>query len=400
MARLLKDWLDSFLEYTENSEPPRSFRLWTGISVVAAVLQRKCHLPFGGNDAYPNLYIVLVGPPGSRKGTAMGYGYDLLNDLGIKLAAEATTREALIRSLRRSTTSSLDANGNLLMHSSLTVFSQELTVFLGYSNIQLMTDLCDWYDCRKRWTYDTKNMGTDEILGVWVNIEGATTPDLLQTTMPKDAVGAGLGSRIIFVYEPRKAKVVHYENLKQTKRELDLARELLVDLEQIYMMAGSFQTTQPFLDLMHEWREEHEAHPPFDDARLIYYNERRPMTVLKLSMIMNASRSEHMILDEEDLVKAVKILEMAEKKMPKAFSGVGKTRLVDVLTKIWSYIAYTKKVKLSLLAERFHYDADKRELAGIIETLKMMKIITFVYEGDDPLIIYKGTKEQEEKHGI
>lgn len=367
---------------------------------MAAVLQRKCRLPFGVSDAYPNLYIVLVGPPGSRKGTAMGFGYDLLNDLGIKLAAEATTREALIRSLRRSTTSSLDASGNLCMHSSLTVFSQELTVFLGYSNIQLMTDLCDWYDCRKRWVYDTKNMGTDEILGVWVNIIGATTPDLLQTTMPKDAVGAGLTSRMILVYEPRKEKVVHYDKMTRTKEEIELGKVLLGDLEQIFMMTGAFQATKPFEELMREWRDEHEAHPPFEDSRLIYYNERRPMTVLKLAMIMNAARSDHMILDEQDLVKAIKVLMAAEQRMPKAFSGVGKTRLVDVLTKIWSFIAVQRKVKLSMLAEKFHYDADKRELAGIIETLKMMRIIALVYEGDDPIILYKGTKEQEEKHGI
>jgi hypothetical protein len=107
-----------------------------------------------------------------------------------------------------------------------------------------------------------------------------------------------------------------------------------------------------------------------------------------------------MVIEEQDLVKAIKLLTSVEKNMPKAFSGIGKTRLVDVLTKVWSYIAYTKNVKLSLLAEKFHYDADKRELAGIIETLKMMRVISIDYVGDDPLIVYRGTKEQEDRHGI
>jgi len=82
------------------------------------------------------------------------------------MAAEATTREALIRALKEAGGTSVGdmvvgdgAISQLYLHCSLTVYSQELTVFLGYNNMQLMSDLCDWYDCRESWTYRTKNMG-------------------------------------------------------------------------------------------------------------------------------------------------------------------------------------------------------------------------------------------------
>ena len=61
--RILDSWIDNYLIYTDNSEPPRMFRLWSAISVIAAVLQRKCKLPWGTLTFYPNLYTVLVGPP-------------------------------------------------------------------------------------------------------------------------------------------------------------------------------------------------------------------------------------------------------------------------------------------------------------------------------------------------
>ena len=62
MARKLNDWIDSYLEYTKNSEPPDLYKEWVAVSVVASILQRKCSLPWGDITFYPNMYIILVGP--------------------------------------------------------------------------------------------------------------------------------------------------------------------------------------------------------------------------------------------------------------------------------------------------------------------------------------------------
>ena len=102
MTRHLDDWLEGYVKFTSNSEPPELFHIWTALSVLAASLQRKCSLPWGTLTFYPNLYVVLIAPSGkARKGTAMGPGMDLLEDLGIKMAAESTTRESLIRELKK-----------------------------------------------------------------------------------------------------------------------------------------------------------------------------------------------------------------------------------------------------------------------------------------------------------
>ena len=169
------------MEYTHNSEPPTQFREWAAIATVAAALQRKCVLQWGELERfYPNLYVVLIGPSGSRKGTAMRPALELLQELGIKMASEAITREALIRELKQANANQPDLKtGTMHLHASLTIFSPELTVFLGYQNKQLMSDLTDWYDCRDRWTYRTKGAGVDEIIGVWINLFGGTTPELI-----------------------------------------------------------------------------------------------------------------------------------------------------------------------------------------------------------------------------
>jgi len=132
-SRNLEDWIDGFMEFTENTvESPYLYRLWTAISCIASVLQRKVSMDWGHSPIYPNMYIVLIGPSGkARKGTAMRPGLSLLYDIGLNVAADSVTRERLIRDLRESNFASVDSEGKHIMHSSLTIVNEELTVFLG-----------------------------------------------------------------------------------------------------------------------------------------------------------------------------------------------------------------------------------------------------------------------------
>lgn len=396
MARQLTDWLTEYMKFTENSEPPDSFRLWTGISVIAASLKRKCSLQWGSSPLFPNMYIILVGPSGCRKGTAMGPGYNMLRKLGIKMAAEATTREALIKTVKESTDVVAASDGSAVYnHCSLTVFSQELTVFLGYNNMQLMADLCDWFDCRDLWIYRTKNSGTDEIIGVWVNLMGATTPDLLASTLPRDAIGGGLTARMIMIYAARKGKIIAVPH--QTEAEKRLGETLQNDLEKISMLSGEFKISDDFLDVYIPWYVEQNHNPPIDDTRFTGYVERRGMHVLKLSMICSASRDDSMTINAKDLSRAIKMLEDVEKNMPYIFQGVGKSNTGDILTGVMRHCMTKGSCTLSDLLNMFYQDADRRIMIGILQTLEGMKTVSLMETPNDLLITYIGKKE--EVHG-
>ena len=380
MPRLVNDWIESYLELTHNSEPPVIFREWVATSVLASCLQRKCYLPWGSLTFYPNLYVVLVAPAGAaRKGTAMGPGMDFLTEpgLNVRLAAEAITREALIRELKTASDNAIDPNtGQMMFHASLTIFSQELTVFLGYNNVQLMSDLADWFDCRKKWTYRTKWSGSDEIEGVWVNLIGATTPKLIQSAMPLDAIGLGLTSRMIFIYEEKKGKIVPDPFL--TRRELDLRTQLVTDLTHVSQLQGPFKVTGEFVSLWTEWYLAQEDKPPFQDDRFAGYFERRPTHVMKLSMIFNASRTSSMTITDLDLQRAIHFLTEAEKKMPLTFSGLGKSSQAEVLSRCMAVIGNKKEVAYDELMYMFRNDVTKWDLDRVLESLCAMKYCTYI----------------------
>lgn len=387
-SRLCKDWIQSYMEFTQRSEPPKMYHAWTAISVIAACMRRKVKLEWGTIHVYPNLYIVLVGPPGRcRKGTAMGVGESFLKELGIKLSSSSITREALIHQLKTSSDTHIDANGRMFLHSSLTIFSKELTVFLGYNNLQLMMDLTDWFDCADQWEYRTKNMGTDDISGVWVNLIGATTPALLNTTLPPDAIGGGLTSRMIFVYENNKDHTELAPFL--TPEEKELGTRLLIDLEQISMMQGSFQCSDSFIETYTTWYNEADnSPPPFDDHRFAPYFERKPTHLWKLSMIMNASRCGDMVLTKEDFENALSILNRTERNMPYTFAGYGKNKEADVLNRVMVIIGSKKEISLAELQRMVYLDADARTLEAVTRTLMEMNYCTNTVRGSATFLTY------------
>lgn len=390
------------MRYSENSEPPYLYRRWVAVSVIASCLQRVCKLEMGHVVDYPNFYIVLVGPAGRcRKGTAMGMGRLFLDKLGITLAAEATTREALIRALRRCGEMQMsDGTRGPREHASLTVYSQELTVFLGYGNMQLMVDLADWFDCRDRWKYETKSQGIDDIIGVWVNLIGATTPEQVQDALPQNAVGIGLTSRIIFVYENKRMPVaLPYER----QWELDLKEDLITDLNDIYTMHGNFTLDEEMLSFWEDWYPKQLHYKPFDDSRFYPYFERRTTHIKKLAMIMSVSRGRDFKVTMKDFNRAIEMLSSTEKKMSMALGGLGKSELAEVTHRVMGKIAYCKEIWFEELLGAFYRDVSKEELHKILSTLCSIvdpstgsKFCTRAFVGGRQKITYR---KEEKKDG-
>lgn len=371
--RILGDWLESYMEYTNESEPPDSYRLWSGISTIAAVLRRKVFLLWHA-PIYPNMYIVLIGPPGRcRKGTAMGQAQPFLRELGIRLSSNSITREALIRELQEAKATDHDEEGIPIYHASLTVFSKELTVFLGYKNNVLMSDLTDWYDCDDHWIYKTKTQGEDHIIGVWLNLVGATTPELIRSSLPEDMVGSGLASRCIFVYEENKGKIVVDPFI--TQKHTALQQKLISDLWRISSLSGQFRVTEDFIERWCGWYPVQDRETDFHDPRFAGYLERRPTHLLKLSTILSASRSDDKLVSSYDFDRALRILKQVEVKMPYTFQGMGRNPQADLLMKILVFLEARKEVTHAELLQRFYNDADDRTLNLILDTLVNMKYV-------------------------
>lgn len=374
LDRDLPDWLTAWSTFMSNSEAPAIYSKWVAVSMIAAALERKVYLQWD-KRIYPNFYIVLVGPAGrSRKGTAMSPGREILDEIDICIAADATTREKLIRRLNEASDTFPAADGKIYSYAALTIFSEELTVFLSYQQHELMQNLADWYDCKNRWKYETKHQGVDDIIGVWVNLLGATTPELLQSALPAESFGGGLNSRIIYVYADQKEKLVIFPFERENQEELKAS--LIRDLQAIHVAAGEYKPDKSYLASWKAWYPKQHDHPlERKSSNMSGYVSRRPTHMHKLSIVMSASRSNDLVLTKHDFDRALVLLEETERRMFDTFAGVGKSRLSSVVQDVVEYIRLHKEATYSDIQRRFYCDASDDEMTTVLATLERAKLI-------------------------
>jgi len=377
--RQLPDWLDGFLEYTKRVESPEPLRLWTGISTIAAVMQRKCAITYGEETWFPNMYIVLIAPAAQvRKSTIMRRAKELLEAIGqVNISPNAVTKQRLIRLVKQSKTEDFDpTTGEAVAEQCpMTIFSGELTVFLGYQDKEFMTMLADWYDCDTNWRYETKHpvggSNIDSIHNIWINLAGATTPQLFLTAVPREFVGGGLASRMIFVYEEQG--ILIKGNIPRNK---ELKQLLINDLQRMRLIKGMFKTTKGFDKVWEKFREDAHKSPPFRGNPMFdAYVSRRAAHIAKLSMILHASYSDTTLVDDKDINKAITILKKAETKMHYVFGGVGESPQAALIYKVQRIIAKKGVITIGELQKHLVYDCDNWRLDKILEVLITSRFI-------------------------
>lgn len=405
MSRELSNWLDYYLEYTSNTESPTSYHTWCGLSTVAGALQRKVYLRWGlGQVIYPNLYVVLIGPSGkTRKGVALGIAKDLLKQVpGVTVAPESSSgKQSTILVMKRA---GLDFNdpsdGKIKRHCSITAFSEELSVFLGQGDIAYLSSLTDWYDSKDDWEYETVGRGKDSLKGVCLNLVGGTAPDWIQSMIPHEAVGGGFTSRVIFIVEERKGKIVPEPTM--TERERALQGMLLNDLERISKLTGEITMHERAKDAYVQWyiAQSESRTPAVDDPRFAGYNERRATHIKKLMLVCCAARTDSLIIGEEDFHRALILLEKAEEKMGRTFGGFGKSRDSDVTETVKDYIEKVGITTRKQVLQRFYRDVDARTLSNIEDTLRQMGFMSVKLLPNDPNDkVYRHSSVPEIKKG-
>lgn len=383
MARELQDWLEAYLTYTDNSESPLSYHTWCGLSVIAGALQRRIYLKWGlGQVIYPNLYVVLIGPSGrTRKGVALGIAKDFLKQIKtISIAPESSSgRQAMILAMKRSFINFQDpTDGKVKFHCAITAFSEELSVFLGQGDIAYLSNLTDWYDSKDDWEYETVGRGKDTLQGLCLNLMGGTAPDWIQSMIPPEAVGGGFTSRVIFVVEERKRKIVPEHFVTDAEKELQ--GKLVRDLERISKLAGAVEFTDEGKKLYTDWYIQQDTElslgrPVIDDTRFAGYCERRATHIRKLMMLCSASRGDDLTIRAEDFHRAKGLLEAVEVKMGKTFGGFGKARNSDVAELIKDYIQKMGITTRKSLMQKFYRDIDPMGMSVVEQSLREMGVI-------------------------
>lgn len=379
MARQLRDWLSSFVSYTDHMEAPKLMRTWAGISSIASCLRKKVWIDQDQFIWTPSLYIVFVGPPGVvTKSTTTDMGSNLLRQVpGIKFGPNSITWQALATAFAAAGEMFEWPIGSGDWHdmSAITLVSRELGSLLNPKDGDLVNIFIELYDGSKIYEKVTKMSGNDTIASPWINMEGATTPSWIAENVPKSALGGGLISRIIFVYGDEKEKMVSYpaEMLRDPKvkaAHLDIQKALVHDLEWISMnLVGPYELTKDAIKWGTVWYETlwTGAKEHYSDDKLMGYIARKQTHLHKIAMVMAASYKDDLVITLEDLQLADSVLTSVEGCLDKVFSQIGRTEQSVQAEKFIALINQKGKVYYDEAYRTVHtHFPDFRDFEGVL----------------------------------
>ncbi|KKL23011.1 hypothetical protein LCGC14_2429680, partial [marine sediment metagenome] len=322
---------------------------------------------------------------------AMKPGIKFLRKLGINLAPKNATREKLISVLEETGADSIMKDKSINRHCSLSIIAPELTVFIGYDNREFLMTLTDWYDCDDNWEYLTKTQGSNIMENIWVNLLGATTPNSIQNSLPTEAIGGGLASRIIFVYEKDKGQTVAdpRRSITDLAEEESLRGSLLVDLGGIHALKGEYIFTDEAMDLWIDWYTNMDRDNPDLGDIFDGYLSRRQTHARKLAMIMSASRGSSMSIEKKDFERGLDLLRRTEKNMPLVFLGMGGARNAVLRMHLLAYVSKRGKVLLSdVYSDLLGYIESTKHLTDVLNMMEKDKSVKMVRQGNEAYLVY------------
>jgi Protein of unknown function (DUF3987) len=344
-ARKCPDWIESFQALTSDIPSPEPFRLWSAISIIAGALQRRAWISTAHSLVYPNLYVLLVSPPGVGKSQAISRAGEFWVAADtIHVAPDSVTRASLIDCLEGASTKAILPDGTFQQYHSLTVPASEFGVLVPAHDLEFLNTLNHIYDNPKYYRENRRSRNKQvDIPFPMLNILGGTQPAYLASLLPEQAWGMGFTSRLIMVYSAEMIR----PNLFDLKEYDDkLQKRMGDDLKTIGQLYGKFAFDPDAQRHVEEWAGA--GLPPIPThGRLQNYNSRRLLHFLKLCMVSSVSHSNDLRITMEDLSRAKDWLLDAEYKMPDIFrdmAGKSDKQVMDDLHDfMWRMYARDKK---------------------------------------------------------
>lgn len=311
--RKLSSWIESFSDHVGKfAGSPEVFRIWGGISVIAATLERKVWIDTG-KPLYPNLYTILVGPSGTGKTRVIDEASAVIREADSTfLSPSSLTKASLVDALNENHRKYVAGIGEVYEYNSMFVAVDEFSVLMHERNTEMVAALTKFYD--NNFYEETRRTSKLHIAVDQPNLNllCGSTPTNLMYIMPQAAWTQGLTGRTVMVYSKEITDRDMFENEK-----VELPPSLVADLKLIAEVSGRLAISTSYKDCYRDWAKTYRTsgpqHPLLED-----YNARRSALMLKLGMIAAVDRKS-MQLEQGDFATSLDWLLDAELNMTNIF---------------------------------------------------------------------------------
>jgi energy-coupling factor transporter ATP-binding protein EcfA2 len=366
MSRVLKKaFHESFIDcVSPHTDIPDTFIIWSALSLVGAALKNNVYFQIGTYTLYPNMFIVLVGPPGVGKGASMSILEQMIIDTKpnqvVNMLSDRITAERIIERISDGwSTAPQLKNMQLVLgkndHNCL-LFSSEIRVLLGASD--WMLEFLEEAWSKTTYEYQTKNKGNVAIDNMCCSLLAASVPDFLRNVNREAhmVITGGFSSRCLFIYAENPSKDLPFpEPLKKNLKSKALYDNLVLDLQEIGTLRGEFVIdTGARLRFEAFLRLNRAASSKDDSEAVANFRARIKAHVLKLAMIFSVSRDNTLHISEMDMINAIAEVQKILVSLSKLFRGAGEGMDAAVTARVQDFIEKYGRVSKKEIFKALH----------------------------------------------
>lgn len=419
---------EAWRKYQEHSTAPDLFIDYGFYFMISAALQRRVWLGRNGAELYPNIYVVLIAPPGVGKGIIVKPVTEILRsfkkrkDLGdevnkiiqstgadaqsivdaVKLqndvrnlvlpaAADATTYQALVKDNAQALTpyryDKGDGKKGLYTHSSMYFSLTEMASLFQQDQKRLLDYLLDAYDCgdhRYKIKGNVRGGEEDCVFRTCVSILAGTNPSWIADSTMDKIIGEGFSSRSFFVYAPA-ARRYTFDNIEYREDNLAAKKIVVEHVRKLTTIFGGIDYTPEAHEFLSNYMtEEYPGELARADKNIEPYFGRKAVHLKKMCLVLHFSER----ADFEESIslttaqRAFNALRVMEASMPAAFAYRRRNPL-SAPTQLLTKLIATSKGGLTYEAILIgmHGEVGLEELKEIIEYLENSKQIKKDKEG-------------------
>lgn len=350
--------------------------------MLGTAVRRKVGMRARGNALHPNLFIELVGGPGTGKSQSVNAVRSIfLPATNSSIIPPSVTRAGMEDYMQGNLQQSKSPDGSLLLSHECIGLSEEMQGILPDQDLGHLTLYNILYDLPKQHKAQTRTHGAVALEAPYCSILTGAQPAFLATTMPEQAWGMGFMSRSIMVFDTPRERRSMFE-----LRDVDqkLKADLIHDLKEITSYYGWIDWSEKAVALYHEWWVVHGGQPIPSSKRLAMgYNSRRELHMAKLAMVHALSRREttpdNLLVEVLDVAAAIKDLLHFEQQMKHIFIEMAATgsmvALADVIDRVKTDSAEGKDTQEATLIEMLMQRFPSTQVHSLIENLITAKAI-------------------------
>lgn len=324
------DFVSQYLKANEGTEVPIRYTRWSAIALLSMTLGRKVYVDHGHFVLMPWLYYCLIGEIGCGKTTAKNAAKRMFikafpnmpTGVSITSAADIVRFMASPECLRQYK----DEKGEEQQWRPIFNFINELSNFLTFTPGAMIEFLTDIFDEKDDFVSRTIKRGEEKINGPYVALLACTPPDTMIDFLRMKVMSGGFLRRMLLIYDIVDKKIDPVTFPILTPASIEAESWCIDHLRRINEMSGQFTWAPGTKDFLHNWNKTKEI--PHDPL-MTGYHGKKVNIVQKIAMcIAMADAQPRMIFTEENLWKAIALLEANEDNHSKLTCAVGRNELM------------------------------------------------------------------------